>query len=94
MINSIISYFRSAKEELEKVSWPTREDVMRYSTIIITVSVVLAVFFAALDFGLHTGVSTVLTKRFQGVTQTEEVPQTQPTVNATDATVETTTSTQ
>lgn len=95
MIKPIISYFTSAKEELEKVSWPTREDVVRYSAIIIVATAALAIFFAAIDLGLHTAVSTVLTKRFQGTSQTTQdtTPQTQPTVDVTTSTVDVTPST-
>lgn len=59
-IQSSIDYFRSAKAELEKVSWPSRKDTVRYSTIVLVASVAAAAFFGSLDFGLHQGVTALV----------------------------------
>jgi preprotein translocase subunit SecE len=58
-----VDYFRSARAELEKVTWPSRQDVIRYTALVIGASVVLAAFFAALDFGLSTGVNELVKRR-------------------------------
>lgn len=52
VFSSIVDYLRSAKAELEKVSWPSKGDTLRYSGLVLSVSVVVAAFFASLDFGL------------------------------------------
>ncbi|MSR85198.1 preprotein translocase subunit SecE [Candidatus Uhrbacteria bacterium] len=77
-LESIIGYVRSSKAELEKVSWPSRQDTIRYSALVIAVSIFVAVFFAALDFGLGKGVDALLARQAGGQTQT-----TQPTGNQT-----------
>ncbi len=59
-ITSLVNYLRSAKAELEKVSWPSRQETMRYSVLVCAVCIVTAVFFAALDFGLGFGVDQLL----------------------------------
>ena len=55
-----IRYLREVKEELEKVAWPTRADVLRYSGLVVAVSVGMAVFFAALDWVLTLGLEKLI----------------------------------
>lgn len=74
-----INYFRSAKAELEKVTWPSRDEVIRYSALVIVSCVILAVFFAALDIGLNKGVTALLQTR-QGTTQAAPTPTASPVV--------------
>ncbi len=64
-MNAFIEYIRSAQAELEKVSWPSRQDTIRYGGLVIGASVMSAAFFAALDFGLQHTVKAVLTARQQ-----------------------------
>ena len=62
-ISSFVTYLRSAKVELEKVTWPTRQETLRYSALVIAVCVATAVFFATLDFGLGQGIDALLRLR-------------------------------
>lgn len=71
---SAINYIRSAKAELEKVTWPSRDEVIRYSALVIVSCVILAAFFAALDLGLSTGVTSVLNRRQGASVQAPVVP--------------------
>ncbi len=48
-------YFRESKEELEKVTWPTRQTTLRYSLLVIAASVGMGLLFAALDAALSLG---------------------------------------
>lgn len=48
-------YFITSWVELKKVVWPTREQTIRYSLIVIGLSVVTAVFFGVLDFAFNFG---------------------------------------
>ncbi|MCK9361218.1 preprotein translocase subunit SecE [Patescibacteria group bacterium] len=67
-ISPLIEYFRSARAELEKVTWPTRQETLRYSLLVVGVSAAMAGFFAALDFGLSQGIELALKR--QATTQT------------------------
>lgn len=69
-VNALTSYLRSAKEELEKVSWPTRQDTIRYSSLVLGVSLLVAAFFASLDFGLNRLVDAALQQRSAASEQT------------------------
>ncbi len=75
-ISSLITYVRSSKAELEKVNWPSRQETIRYSLLVVAVSVAMAGFFAALDFGLGQGVDLAL----KGRAPSEAAPAEQPAV--------------
>jgi len=90
-ISTAFNYLRSAKTELEKVTWPSREEVARYSALVIVSCVILAAFFTALDLGLSQGVTALLQRR-QGTVQatptTPVVPDLQPLNSGIEATDE------
>jgi len=52
MANPLISYIKESKEELKKVTWPSRQQVIRDTLVVIGISAVIAVFFGAIDTGL------------------------------------------
>lgn len=45
----IINFLKEAKLELKKVNWPTREESLRYTAIVVVVSVFVAAFLGGLD---------------------------------------------
>lgn len=51
LIKQFTEYLRASQEEVKKVSWPSRRDTIRYSTLVIGVSVAVAALFAGLDIG-------------------------------------------
>ncbi len=52
MWQSIVRYLRGSIDELRKVSWPTRQETVRYSVIVIVAVVISVGILAVLDFGL------------------------------------------
>jgi preprotein translocase subunit SecE len=50
IFEKLISFFKEVKTEMRKVNWPTRQETVKYSTIVIGASVVVAVFLGGLDF--------------------------------------------
>lgn len=56
----VVQYFRESKEELEKVTWPTRKATVRYSIIVIGVALVMGAFFAGLDWALNLGLEQLI----------------------------------
>ncbi len=58
--NPVVKYFREAKVELEKVSWPTRKDTVMYSTLVLALSVATAAFIGVLDLGLTEGLEKLI----------------------------------
>lgn len=48
--------------EGKKVNWPTREEVLRYTFLVIGVSVALAIFLGSIDFLFTQGLNRVINK--------------------------------
>lgn len=47
--NPVIRYFQETGDELRKVSWPTREQAIRLSVIVLATTAVSAAFLGLLD---------------------------------------------
>ncbi|MBI2355609.1 MAG: preprotein translocase subunit SecE [Candidatus Doudnabacteria bacterium] len=45
-------FIKEARTELFKVVWPTRQDVLKVTIVVIAISLVVAIFLGAIDFGL------------------------------------------
>jgi len=50
MFDKIITFLKEVKLEMKKVNWPTREETIRYTLIVIGVSAIVAAFLGTLDF--------------------------------------------
>jgi preprotein translocase subunit SecE len=44
------NFLRETQDELKKVTWPTRQEVVRLTLVVITVSLVVGLFLGILDF--------------------------------------------
>lgn len=45
-------FIKEAKNELFKVIWPTRREIIRITVTVIAISLVVAAFLGAIDYGL------------------------------------------
>ncbi|HBU75802.1 MAG TPA: preprotein translocase subunit SecE, partial [Acidimicrobiaceae bacterium] len=45
-------YLREVRDEMRKVAWPERPEVVRYSLIVLVTVVVYTAYVSGLDFGL------------------------------------------
>lgn len=48
--NKVIAFIKEARGELKKVNWPTRAQTIRYTGMVIGVSIAVAVFLGVLDY--------------------------------------------
>jgi preprotein translocase subunit SecE len=48
-VNPVVRYLRETRAELAKVTWPTREEWLRLSGIVLAVTVVMAFILGAAD---------------------------------------------
>ena len=51
-IMQIVNFFKEVKAELDKIVWPTREQTIRYSILVIIVAVASGAFLGGLDYVL------------------------------------------
>ncbi|MDD5589593.1 MAG: preprotein translocase subunit SecE [Candidatus Portnoybacteria bacterium] len=50
MFTKIANFFREVRIEVKKVTWPTRQETVRYTLMVIGVSLGVALFLGGLDF--------------------------------------------
>jgi len=48
--NAIIRYFQDTGEELRKVAWPTRDEGIQLSTIVLVATLVASLFLGSFDW--------------------------------------------
>ena len=49
-MNKITTFSKEARVELRKVSWPTREQTIKYTALVVGLSLAVAIFLGALDY--------------------------------------------
>lgn len=59
-MNKAISFLNEVKEELNKVVWPSREQTIRYTILVIIVTVVVGLVLGGLDYILTLFTSLIL----------------------------------
>lgn len=60
MPNINLNFLKEVKEELNKVTWPSREQTIRYTVLVIVVALVVGIFLGALDYLLTLLTSFIL----------------------------------
>jgi preprotein translocase subunit SecE len=73
-IKSIIEYVRTSIAELKKVTWPTKDATIRYTTMVVVICVALAGVFAVLDLGFSKLITSVLAQTASSQTKAKEEP--------------------
>jgi preprotein translocase subunit SecE len=51
-VKKVVTFLKEAREELGKVSWPTRHEVSRFTFVTIVTVVIIAVFMWVIDTAL------------------------------------------
>lgn len=55
MVQQISNYFRGAAEELKKVTWPSRDETVNKTILVIVISLAVAVYLGLIDYLLTIG---------------------------------------
>jgi preprotein translocase subunit SecE len=58
----VIQYLAEVRQELHRVSWPTREQTIQKTTIVVAVSLIVGLYIGALDF-VFTNLMTLILGR-------------------------------
>lgn len=61
MATTPVVFLKEVREELKKVVWPTRDEVIRLTTVVIIVSVIVGIFLGGIDYIL-TNLLTLIVK--------------------------------
>ncbi|MDD2731594.1 MAG: preprotein translocase subunit SecE [Candidatus Pacebacteria bacterium] len=50
IFQKIINFLKEVRLEMKKVNWPTRKETIKYTLIVVGVSLAVAVFLGGLDY--------------------------------------------
>ncbi len=59
-MTKVLQFFAEVKSELSKVVWPTKQQTLRYTGVVILFSVLVAGVLAAADYGLIKGLEKLV----------------------------------
>ena len=57
-----VSFFRETYDELKKVVWPTRNEIIRLTSVVILLSVIMGLYIGGLDYVFTQGVKAILNR--------------------------------
>lgn len=60
MKEKLLSFFTDVRKEMEKVTWPTRDELLESTKIVITVSLIISVFTYVVDFIVSKAMQSIL----------------------------------
>ena len=60
IVKKIFSYAKDVAEEARKVTWPSQKTTVRYSILVVAVSLSVAVLFGVLDFLFNLGLEGLI----------------------------------
>ena len=61
-MTKVVEFLKDVKLELSKVSWPTRDQTVQYTLVVIGFSVAVALFLGGIDFVLQLGLNKFVLK--------------------------------
>ncbi|MCL5666623.1 MAG: preprotein translocase subunit SecE [Patescibacteria group bacterium] len=59
----MFKFLGEVKTELSKVVWPTRQETIKYTVVVIVFSLVVAAILGAADYGLLKAFEIILTRK-------------------------------
>lgn len=59
-MSKIVEYIKDTKGELKHVVWPTRNQILLYTIIVIVLSLILSYFLGVFDFIFSKGLTKLL----------------------------------
>jgi len=62
-VNKVTDFFKGVREELSRVVWPKREEVIKLTLIVFIISGIIAAYTGALDYAFTKLLEFVISKR-------------------------------
>ncbi len=51
------SFFKGIRSEFKKITWPSKEDVVKQTVVVTVITVVVAALIAVVDLGIQYGIN-------------------------------------
>lgn len=58
--STIVTFVKEAKDELKKVTWPTRQTTIRYTIIVIVASLSVGLLIGGIDYLFQLGLESII----------------------------------
>jgi len=49
-LNKAVTYFKASWKELKKVTWPTKNETVNYTLLVVSISLIIATFLGIIDW--------------------------------------------
>lgn len=59
-MSKLKSFLKEAQQEFGHINWPTKQETIRMVIIVVVISLVMAFYLGALDFGFLQGIMKIL----------------------------------
>jgi preprotein translocase subunit SecE len=59
-MDNLMKYFSDTAAELKQVTWPTQNQAMLYTALVIAISILVALFVGAFDYIFNQGISLLV----------------------------------
>lgn len=59
-MDTLTKYFRDTFAEMRQVAWPSQAQALKYTALVIGISVFVALFVAAFDYLFSLGINTLV----------------------------------
>jgi len=63
MVTTPVSFLKEVRDELRKVVWPTRDEIIRLTGVVVLISVIVGLFLGGTDFILTKLVGLLIARR-------------------------------
>jgi preprotein translocase subunit SecE len=63
MATTPVGFLKETRDELQKVVWPTRDEIIRLTAVVIIVSLGVGIYLGGADFILTKLIELIITKR-------------------------------
>lgn len=84
MFRKLINYLSGARQEVKKINWPTSQEVVRKTTIVILFSTAVTIMLGGLDFLFNRAILNLVTGNDNPPAATTNLDSTSIDVDATD----------
>lgn len=62
-MNKLVEFLKDVRIELSKVTWPTREQTVQYTFVVIGLSLFVALFLGGVDYLLQLALNKLILKQ-------------------------------
>lgn len=63
MREKVVSFFRDVRGEFQRISWPSRVEIIGLTTLVIIMVILLSIYVGVLDFIFRIIIESLLTPR-------------------------------